>query len=130
MGLASGTRLRPVGPAGHKNKEDGLKEKGSAIWLVAAAVLAALLIGFGLNLASSQRNSRDDLIDRFSDSASNNASLTSALFSSASQTSGQQLAKSLGGDSVSAAALDAQVKQGGSTYGVVLSDDGRVLAAS
>ena len=107
-----------------------MKQRTSGIWLVAAAILAALLIGFGLNLLSSQRSSRDDLLQRFTDSASNNASLTSALFSSVSTSSGQQLTKSLGGDAVSQAAIQAQVKQGNSPYGAVVSDKGRLLAAS
>jgi Bacteriophytochrome (light-regulated signal transduction histidine kinase) len=107
-----------------------LKDKRSAISVVVAGLLVALLIGFGLNLRSSQESSRNDLLARFTDSAKNDAALVSALFSSSGASSGAQLTKDLGGGSVSQSSIDRRIRQGNAPYGVLLTDQGRVLVAS
>ncbi len=106
-----------------------LRGKRNVAFAVMAGLIVAALVVFGLQLRSSQQDSRDDLRDRFADATANNAALTQALFGSTSGTSGEDLTKAFGGD-VSQDELDKRVEQGNSAYGFIVQENGAILASS
>ncbi len=97
---------------------------------LAGAALVALMTVFAVALADSQSKAREDVQDRFRDRAKVSASLTESLFGSAGATARAENARLFGTDRVSVAALTAQAKQSRNLYALVLSKEGRVLAAS
>src|SRR5690349_23775503 len=99
------------------------------VFATMAGLIVAALVVFGLQLRSSQQTSRDDLRDRFADATANNAALTQALFGSTSGSSGEDLAKTFGGE-ISQDTLDKRVEQGNSPYGFIVQEDGGILASS
>jgi signal transduction histidine kinase len=107
-----------------------LRGKRPVIFAVMAGLIVAALVVFGLQLRSTQQDSRDDLEDRFADAAANNAALTQALFGSTTATSSGELTEQLGGDELSQDALEKRVEEGNSPYGFIVDEDGTVLAAS
>ncbi len=100
------------------------------VFAVMAGLIVAALVVFGLQLRSSQNTSHDDLEERFGDAAANNAALTQALFGSTSGTSGAELAKTFGGEEVSQEVLDKRVEEGNSTYGMIVGENGEIMASS
>ena len=103
---------------------------GSTFAIVAVAALA-LMVFFALQLAASQRDSRDDIETRFQERADVAAALTESLFSAttASSTAQADQAKTYGGD-VSTATMDRAAKQGSSVFQALFDEQGKLIAAS
>src|SRR3954471_5965924 len=97
---------------------------------LAIAALLALLLVLGLVLADSQSKGREDVQGRFSDRAKASAALTGSLFGSASASAQADNARKFGGARVAPSALAREAKQARDKYMMVLSQDGRIIAAS
>ena len=101
----------------------------TAAFAVMAGLIVAALLVFGLQLRSTQQDSRDDLRDRFADATANNAALTQALFGSTTGTAAEELTKEFG-DDISQKELDKRVEEGNSPYGLIVQENGAILASS
>ncbi len=100
------------------------------VFAATAALITAALVVFGLQLRGSQQDSREDLQERFADAVANNAALTQALFGSTTASSSADFADQFGGENVSDGELEKQVEEGNSPYGLIVDQNGAVLAAS
>ena len=81
-------------------------------------------------LADSQSKARGDVEGRFGDRAKASAVLTGSLFGSASASAQAENARKFGGPRVSPRALAREARQAGSRYMLLLSQDGKIIAAS
>ena len=97
---------------------------------IAGVALLALMAVFAVELADSQSKAREDVQDRFRDRAKVSASLTESLFGSAGTSGRAENARRFGGARVSPQALTKQAKESRNLYALVLSEEGRLLAAS
>jgi signal transduction histidine kinase/CheY-like chemotaxis protein len=98
--------------------------------LGAAIPLVALIVFFGIGLASSQSKARHEVVARFSDHAAISAALTYSLFESSAATEQATNAKLYGAAHVPSATLSAAAARGGSVDLVLLAADGRIIASS
>lgn len=100
------------------------------VFIGSTALLILLLAVFAYALASSQNHQRQDIRKRFKDRAEVAAAVNESIFTlSTSSIKGQDGAQ-FGGKTVNQAALVARVKQSQQPYGLILAQDGTVLAAS
>jgi signal transduction histidine kinase len=102
-----------------------------------ATLVAVILAGFALVVVDSeatwsdaQAKGRHEAEARFATEARISAQLTSSIFTTATTTAQAAAAKSFGGATVDAAALEALVKRSKLDYAAVLGPGGKVLAAS
>jgi signal transduction histidine kinase len=107
-----------------------MKRQPQVVLGVAVAALLALLTVFAVELADSQSKARRDVENRFRDRARASAALTESLFASASTSGQQENAKRYGDARVSTQALAKQAKQSNNLYLLVLSREGKAIAAS
>ena len=102
-----------------------------------AVSVAVILAGFAYVVVDSestwsdaQAKARQEAEARFATEARISAQLTSSIFTSTSTTAQQAAAKTFGGATIDAVALEAFVKRSKLEYVAVLGHDGKLLAAS
>jgi signal transduction histidine kinase len=97
---------------------------------VAIFALVGLIAAVGIQLASTQRDQRRDIEDRFGDRAQISATMTYALFASATGAGAETNARRYGARRVTTEQMAAVQRSGGNTYLVLMAAGGTVLATS
>lgn len=99
-------------------------------WMAVGLLLIAVIAAFVVALIGAQRESRNDLTDRFAERASLSAALTESVLSSSADSAKSEYPKLFGGARIDQAMLDAWKKRGNGTSVVVLEASGAVVGAS
>lgn len=97
---------------------------------VAGVLVAVTVLAFVLALTSAQSTAREDIEQRFRERAEVSAALTSSLFASTASTPNEENRRVIGASKIPQEGLDQIARTGRYPYAVVLSANGRVLAAS
>jgi signal transduction histidine kinase len=107
-----------------------LVRRRNLVLVSASALLAALLAAFGVVLASSQAQSRQETTKRFEANAVLSAALTASLFGTSTAQSQADAAATFGGKTIAAEALVSAVKRSQLVYLAILDGTGKPIGAS
>jgi signal transduction histidine kinase len=109
-----------------------LSRQSKLVFVLAGAVLAAMLGGLALVLIDSQSSDRSDIEERFSRRPEVSAALTSALFSATTTTpeQQQQLRRRYGGQTAPGQALTEDAREDNSIFKALLDDQGKLIGLS
>jgi signal transduction histidine kinase len=97
---------------------------------VSIAILAAVLVVFGLALTKANGDERRDALQRFEDRAQVTAALTESLFASSAGAQAVELGKEFGTTEVDQRKLDARAREGNISFAVIVDSDRNVVATS
>jgi signal transduction histidine kinase len=100
------------------------------VLFAAAILLAGIMVFSAIELSSSQRKSRRDVEQRYTERAEITASLTNSIFGSSAGSAQIDNAKRYGGQTVTQRTLAKAAKQGSLNYLALLDPKGKLIAAS